>query len=48
MDDAQARGEAEVYASQSGQEGLGRRTGAVAVEQLSFLSFGRTRAGESE
>ena len=48
VDDEEARGEAQVYASQSSEAGLGRRTGGVAVEQLSFLSFGRSRAGARE
>ena len=48
MDDEEARGEAQVHASQSSEARLGRRTGGVAVEQLSFLSSGRSRAGASE
>ncbi len=46
--DEEARGEAEVYASQSREARLGRRTGGVAVEQLSFLSSGRSQAGQAE
>jgi hypothetical protein len=34
-----------VYASQSGEAGLGRRTGGVAVEQLSFLSIDEAGPG---
>src|ERR1700733_7540989 len=40
MDDEEARGETPVYASQSGEAGLGRHSGGVAVEQLSLLSSG--------
>ena len=42
------RGEASVYASESREARFGRRTGAMAVEQLSLLSSGRSRAGASE
>jgi len=37
MDDEEARGEAPVHASQSSEARLSQRTGAVAVEHLSFL-----------
>jgi REP element-mobilizing transposase RayT len=40
MDDEEARGEAPVHASESSETRLGRRTGGVAMEQLSILSFG--------
>ena len=36
------------YASQSSEARPGRRTGGLAVEQLSFLSSGRSRAGARE
>ncbi|MGA2375896.1 MAG: transposase, partial [Candidatus Sulfotelmatobacter sp.] len=48
MDDEEARGEAPLHASQSGEARLGRRTRAVALEQLSFLSLGRSRTGAGE
>ncbi len=48
LDHEEARGEAPVYASQSSGARPGRRTGGVALEQLSFLSLGRSRAGEGE
>jgi hypothetical protein len=48
MDDEEARGEAPLHTSQSSEARLGRLTGAVAVEQLSFLSFGRIGAGARE
>src|SRR5580698_3868797 len=48
MDDEEARGEAPLHTSQSSEARLGRLTGAVALEQLSFLSFGRIGAGARE
>ena len=48
MDDEEARGKAQVYASQSTEARPGRCTGGMALEQLSFLSSGRSRAGEGE
>lgn len=47
-DDEEARGEAPVYTSQSSEAGMVGAPEAVAVEQLSFLSFGGSRAGEGE
>jgi hypothetical protein len=48
MDYEEARGKAPVYASQSSEARLGQHTGGVAVEQLSVLSFGRSRSGAGE
>ncbi|MGA8621713.1 MAG: transposase [Candidatus Sulfotelmatobacter sp.] len=48
VDDKEACGEAEVYASQSGEAGLGGRAGGMALEQLSFLSPGQSLARASE
>jgi hypothetical protein len=42
MDDEEARGEAAVFASESGEAGTRRIARAVAVEQQSFPSFGRS------
>ena len=41
VDDEEARGEAAVHASQSGEAGTGGIAGAMALEQLSFLPSGR-------
>ena len=48
VDDEEARGEAPVYASQSGETGTGGIARAMALEQLSFLSSRRGRAGKGE
>jgi hypothetical protein len=44
----EARGEAQVYASQSGEAGIGRSPRGIAMEQLSFLFPKRSRAAERE
>src|ERR1700676_2654194 len=52
MDDEEARGETQVYASQHASQPSKARTGgnarAVGLEQLSFLSSRRVRAGTGE
>jgi hypothetical protein len=48
VDDEEARGEAEVYASQSGEARIGGIAGTMALEQLPFLSSGRGWASAGE
>src|ERR1700738_5224460 len=48
VDHQEAGGEAKVYASQSGEARPGGFAGGMALEQLSLLFLGRSRAGASE
>jgi hypothetical protein len=48
MDDQEASGKAAVYASQSGETGVGGVSRTLALEQLSVLSFRRNRAGAGQ
>jgi hypothetical protein len=48
VDDEEACGEVEVHAPQSGDTRTGGIAGTMALEQLSFLSSGGSRASASE
>jgi REP element-mobilizing transposase RayT len=48
VDDSQARRKTAVYASQSGEARFGDFSRTMALEQLSFLSVGRSRPGARE
>jgi hypothetical protein len=48
LDDEEASGKAEVYASQSGEAGVGGVSRTMALEQLSVLSVRRNRAGAGQ